>query len=458
MKLIHQCFISVFVLVFAVGCSGGAFKKAVEADTITSYEKFINNYSDNVTLASKARKRLEELVFVEAKETNSINGYEHYLALYKNGRFSNESRNNIEDLRYQDARLYNTTYSYKKYIGKYPDGKYTNEAKKIVEELIWGKLSLTDSKKSYQKYLKQYENGHFSSTARKLIQILSYNKNIHRQYYHIRRLVSGATKDLNAPQKYLDLYKKLYYTTKDLITINSTKGPCQEIFILGKRCITNIFSGRVMKNDLIFMMNQNKIRTLHTVENLTNINVNYDDEAYGDIGYLKREQNITNKNLFTKYPPNKFAKKYSPTIFVKETSDWSGTLHDIGKWMKNNPAITTALGVAAAYTVLSTDNDNSSNYAQNQGVTNDQCISNAINSRIATCNVIPQFECDAYRGCPEDKIECDKGWSGKTCESDSAGSYYINTFGLSDFYCDIKNNNNKSKDINIVINNICGEN
>ncbi|HED34196.1 MAG TPA: hypothetical protein ENJ08_08290 [Gammaproteobacteria bacterium] len=82
-----------------------------------------------------------------------------------------------------------------------------------------------------------------------------------------------------------------------------------------------------------------------------------------------------------------------------------------------------------------------------------RCYNQALD-RVAECKVVPQFNCTMI-GCPDDKIECNLGWSGRACESDSAGSYYINTFGLKVFYCDTQNSDNRDSDINVVINNIC---
>jgi len=82
-----------------------------------------------------------------------------------------------------------------------------------------------------------------------------------------------------------------------------------------------------------------------------------------------------------------------------------------------------------------------------------RCYNQALD-RIAQCKVVPQFDC-SMTGCPDDKIECNLGWSGRACESNSAGSYYINTFGLKPFYCDTQNNDNKDGDINVVIDSIC---
>ncbi len=79
---------------------------------------------------------------------------------------------------------------------------------------------------------------------------------------------------------------------------------------------------------------------------------------------------------------------------------------------------------------------------------------NQVIDRIAECKVVPQYDC-SMTGCPDDRIECDKGWSGRACESNSAGAYYINTYGLKPFFCDTENRKNKDSDINVVINNIC---
>ncbi len=100
----------------------------------------------------------------------------------------------------------------------------------------------------------------------------------------------------------------------------------------------------------------------------------------------------------------------------------------------------------------------SNNYGSSQGGDSEyvRCYNQALD-RVAECKVVPQFNC-SMTGCPDDKIECNMGWSGRACESNAAGSYYINTFGLKVFYCDTKNNDNKDSDINVVINNICLKN
>lgn len=451
MNGIKHCFILILVVILVTGCSGMAFNKAKEVDKIANYEEFISNYPDEVELALKAKLRIEELVYEQSKKTNSIYSYKNYLKKYPIGIFSKAAKSSIESISYQNAKQFNTVKSYEEFLGNYPAGRYTKEAKYLLEESVWKKAKNLDSIESYQWYLRDYKKGRYSSPATQLVKMLS-NKSIHRQYSHLNKLVNEMAGDFQAPQKYLNLYNRLYYTKKQIVLVNSIQGPCREVFILGKQCITNVYSGKVLKNDLILMLGNKTVRTLHTVNALSTISASHDEEAYGDFGYLKE----ANSNLFTKQQPGNYAKKYYPTKFVKEVSSWSGFLHDIGKWMKNNPEITAALGVAA-YSALSTDNDNSSYSTSSKSVNNDACINDAINTRIATCNVVPQFDCNMI-GCPDDKIECDKGWSGRACEHDAVGVYYINTFGLKDFYCDTENNDNIDSDINVVINNICAQN
>jgi hypothetical protein len=72
------------------GCGGSAFREAARVDTVASYERFLTEFHDG-RYAKRARQRLEELGFAEARLKNTPDGYAEFIQRFPMSRFVAEA-------------------------------------------------------------------------------------------------------------------------------------------------------------------------------------------------------------------------------------------------------------------------------------------------------------------------------------------------------------------------------
>lgn len=154
--------------------------------TIESYQHYLSIYSASNEFTGRhvdeARQAIDKLTppdprieddnaWKEAKRINSLDGYRHYLNLYKN--HANEAelaiRCLIDEKAWKDAKDAGTIASYEKYlsickVNKYPgyEWAHVNAAKAQIgnlrkaENAMWEKARKDNTKHSYEEYLAKY--------------------------------------------------------------------------------------------------------------------------------------------------------------------------------------------------------------------------------------------------------------------------------------------------------------
>lgn len=112
----------------------GAFNTAMEMQTITALQTFINSYPES-SFTELAESSIERLRFNDAKAENTIEAYARYLSDYPDGRYSEEAS-------YKKAILINTLAEYESYLFKYPDGNWR-------KSVLFSKARLIDTVDAY---------------------------------------------------------------------------------------------------------------------------------------------------------------------------------------------------------------------------------------------------------------------------------------------------------------------
>jgi len=203
---------------------------------------------------------------------------------------------------------------------------------------------------------------YYKTQSKILYNLKSYN-NILDQYKYLQNYIA-KNGVFAIPEDYHDAFKKIYFTSRDII-LEELYTKCNEVWLLGEKCVTQVYAGKVLKNDIIYI-NDSKLRTLHTVDDLSKIRYSSDDkEAKGELFHNRsyiNDSNISSSMLFTKYVPSSMAKNYFPTKYVDETEKWSG---GIAGFIQDHPvaSFVIAAGVASAYD--SFNNNSNSNYSSN---------------------------------------------------------------------------------------------
>ena len=104
-------------------------------------EKFIaefENYGADEKFIAEAKEKLKNLYFTAAKDANSTELFESFIAKYENEDpdMAEEARSLIDDINWENALGKNTRKGFLDYIDA-GAGKYTGEANKKIEDLDW---------------------------------------------------------------------------------------------------------------------------------------------------------------------------------------------------------------------------------------------------------------------------------------------------------------------------------
>ncbi len=106
----------------------------------------------------------EEEAWMEAKEADTIESYEEFLEEYPEGEFAELA---MEAIDWKNAQETHTSKSYRLFIIRHPQGEYTEEARIIKEDLSWDsyfrgrRLCLERTKE----YLNNFPHGIYSDQA-----------------------------------------------------------------------------------------------------------------------------------------------------------------------------------------------------------------------------------------------------------------------------------------------------
>lgn len=122
----------ILIVFFFSGCASqkSMFKKAKESDTIEDYEKFLAKYP-NGEFSALAKKDLSKKYFEEVEKNNTIQAYEDYLTNYPNSDYSKKAK---EEIAYIKCKNTNSPESYRKFLSEYPSSEYSDEIKNFISQ------------------------------------------------------------------------------------------------------------------------------------------------------------------------------------------------------------------------------------------------------------------------------------------------------------------------------------
>lgn len=96
------------ILLFAaVGCSVRPdYQEACALDTPEAYEAFLDKHPDDKEYSPKAKKRLEQLCFEEAREKDTFAGYTQFLKKYPYGKYTARAQQAAEVIRARELGIH----------------------------------------------------------------------------------------------------------------------------------------------------------------------------------------------------------------------------------------------------------------------------------------------------------------------------------------------------------------
>lgn len=157
-----------FMFSFSLTCfpQQGKWEKALKKNSIKSYQKFIEEYSDS-EYSQDAKLKLIELEFNKAKKINTIKSYEYFLNTYSENKFTKQATDNLIAVEFEQIIKENSIKSYKRFISKYPDSEFKKKAKSYLMKLEYVETEKNNTIIDYTRFLKKYPEGEFSVKAKK---------------------------------------------------------------------------------------------------------------------------------------------------------------------------------------------------------------------------------------------------------------------------------------------------
>jgi len=178
------------ILFLLCGCAGVDFKKAKQLNTVEGYETFLAKYP-NSSYTKEANVLREKVFFENVCKTNTITSYDSFLNVYSNGKYSFKVKEKKIELLFQQARHKNSIKGYEEFIIKMNTkgfiansynskkhsienckSKFIKEARKYHELLLWKDVNDSNSINKYDRYLYLYPKGKYKNDAQQKIEEL----------------------------------------------------------------------------------------------------------------------------------------------------------------------------------------------------------------------------------------------------------------------------------------------
>lgn len=274
--------------------------------------------------------------FKHAKNINSVGAHDTSLAQYGDSAYGDKARRLREISAYRDATYRGTIASYQDFLHEYQVGPYARKAREEIarinaememEQAICGRIRGSNSA-SEQAMILAYASGSLEGRLRR--------------------------NDYLKP--YFDVLDRLRLTKRDIVVTVKTS-ECQDAPILGSLCTEYLYAGKILRNDIVYFDQGtvNRIRTIHRAKDLLKVARDSGDhefsgwfglmkkEAFGDTRDFKREQNLTDRDLYHSDFRVHIAESFYPTTFSSESTSASGGI--LG-FIQDHPVASLIIGAA----------------------------------------------------------------------------------------------------------------
>ena len=144
--------------------SNVAYEICLAKNDITSLRQFINLYKGTFE-ESKAMKRLDQLLYYQAKENKSISTLESFVANYPNSDYVDSAKTNIEKLFYSDAIKKDELEVYNNFLKEYPKSIFKDEIVLKRDKKAFDLAILSNSETGYNSFIAKYPKSTFVKEA-----------------------------------------------------------------------------------------------------------------------------------------------------------------------------------------------------------------------------------------------------------------------------------------------------
>jgi TonB family protein len=144
--------------------SNVAYEICLAKNDITSLRQFINLYKGTFE-ESKAMKRLDQLLYYQAKENKSISTLVFFVANYPNSDYIDSAKKYIENISYLDAIKKDEIDTYNRFLKQYPNSNVYTEIELKRDKKAFDLAVLSDSENAYNTFISTYPKSTFVKEA-----------------------------------------------------------------------------------------------------------------------------------------------------------------------------------------------------------------------------------------------------------------------------------------------------
>ncbi|MFC1855331.1 tetratricopeptide repeat protein [Thermodesulfobacteriota bacterium] len=180
-------------------------------DNISVYEEFLEDFPidlekypergrlEEMKFFKKAAvARLEELIFIEVRQTNVPRAYQLYMEDYPNSKYIKEALLLLDTLLFEITLEMNAIEAFQDFIDKYPESNFADRAQVKVDGLVYEDYKFKASKEGYEEFATKYpENIHREDALNRLYKLIKPKKDIKLLEEFLRNFPdSTAAKDV----------------------------------------------------------------------------------------------------------------------------------------------------------------------------------------------------------------------------------------------------------------------
>lgn len=183
--MIRRCILLLITVsyVLLIACTGIHYKNVIQRDTFKAYREFLAK-NPRYKKVNDIRVRLENALFRDAKEINTINLYKLYLKEYPDGKYRMIAIDSIESLVYKETINKNNVNSFRLYLDQFPNGKYRNAALAEIEKLTFVRTIKEGTRIAYNAYLREYPYGKYADSINFKLCELAWEEICTTKVYH----------------------------------------------------------------------------------------------------------------------------------------------------------------------------------------------------------------------------------------------------------------------------------
>lgn len=162
-----------FLCLLILACDNGKkdYEKTQQANTIQTYEEFIQKHPDS-KFVEDAKEKLDSLRYEMVTSKDNADAYEDFIKKHPDSKYVSKANNILDSLRFSKVESIDSLEIYLSFLENYPHSAFTDKAKHRIEELAFYRVKKKDEIKEYQGFITKYPKSQFAFKAKKRLEFL----------------------------------------------------------------------------------------------------------------------------------------------------------------------------------------------------------------------------------------------------------------------------------------------